>query len=260
MSAEPAEGKQEAREGLPTYRRIGHKGADAIATGNTAESFDAAVSHGVDMIELDVLRAKEGKLVVAHDYHDALLRRPMELTEALDLFLEPPLDQVEIDCDLKLASREAELAGALAGRGLVQRAMVSTMEVESLLKLRHLEPDLRLGWTYPKTRRDWTDYGWAAPAVAAALSAIRRRFPRILEKRGPKLGIDAVWAFHQIITPRLVAAAEKVGVELIAWTVDDAERIRELLATGVKGICSNDPRLFEVAELQLAREAAGKSD
>ena len=35
MSAEPAEGKQEAREGVPAYRRIGHKGADAIATGNT---------------------------------------------------------------------------------------------------------------------------------------------------------------------------------------------------------------------------------
>ncbi len=257
MSAEPAEGKQEAREGVPAYRRIGHKGADAIATGNTPESFDAAVDHGVDMIELDVLRAKEGKLVVAHDYHDALVRRPMDLTEALDLFLEPPLDQVEIDCDLKLAGREAELAGALAGRGLLERAMVSTMEVESLLKLRQLEPDLRLGWTYPKTRRDWTRYGWAAPAVAAALSAIRRRFPRILEKRGPKLGIDAVWAYHQIITPRLVSAAEKVGVELIAWTVDDAERIRELLAVGVNGICSNDPRLFEVAERQLAPAAAG---
>src|SRR6266513_5905265 len=153
-----------------------------------------------------------------------------EPTEALDLFLEPPLDQVEIDCDLKLAGREAELAGALAGRGLVERAMVSTMEVESLLKLRQLEPDLRLGWTYPKTGRDWTKYGWAAPAVAAGLSAIRRRFPGILEKRGPELGIAAVWAYHPIITPRLVEAARNVGVELIAWTVDDADRIRDLLA------------------------------
>ena len=69
---------------------------------------------------------------------------------------EKPLDQVEIDCDLKLAGREAELAGALAGHGMVERAMVSTMEIESLQKLRRLEPDLRLGWTYPKTRRDWT--------------------------------------------------------------------------------------------------------
>jgi glycerophosphoryl diester phosphodiesterase len=256
VSSEQSEGKGGAPEGIPVYRRIGHKGADAIVTGNTPESFDAAVEHGVDMIELDVLRAKEGKLIVAHDHHDALIRKPMDLAEALDLFLEPPLDEVEIDCDLKLAGREAELAGALAGRDLVGRAMVSTMEVESLLKLGKLEPELRLGWTYPKTRRDWTQYGWAGPALRAGLSAIRRRFPGILEKKGPSLGISAVWAYHPIITPRLVEAARNVGVELIAWTVDDAERMRKLLAMGVDGICSNDPRLFEVAERKVTAAAA----
>jgi glycerophosphoryl diester phosphodiesterase len=257
MSAEEAEDRQEIGEAVPAYRRVGHKGADAIVTGNTAESFDAAVEIGVDMIEFDVLRAKEGKLIVAHDHHDALTRKPMDLAEALDVFLEAPLDEVEIDCDLKLAGREAELAGALAGSGLVERAMVSTMEVESLLKLRQLEPDLRLGWTYPKTRRDWTQYGWAGPALRAGLAAIRRRFPAILEKKAPNLGVHAVWAYHPIITPRLVEAAKKVGVELIAWTVDDAERMRELLDLGVDGICSNDPRLFEVAEKQVAAAAEG---
>jgi glycerophosphoryl diester phosphodiesterase len=254
MSTEPAEDQQE--DGVPVYRRIGHKGADAITTGNTAASFDAAVEHGVDMIEFDVLRSKEGRLIVAHDPHDARRRKPMDLAEALDLFLEPPLDEVEIDCDLKLAGREAEFAGALAGSGLLDRTMVSTMEVESLTKLRQLEPDLRLGWTYPKTRRDWTQYGWAGPALRAGISAIRRRFPGILEKKGPELGISAVWAYHPIITPRLVEAARNIDVELIAWTVDDADRIRDLLAMGVEGICSNDPRLFEVAERQLEAAAA----
>jgi glycerophosphoryl diester phosphodiesterase len=251
MAGKPTGGSSETAEEVPTYRRIGHKGADAIVAGNTPESFDAAVEEGVDMVELDVLRAREGNLIVAHDYHDALHRRPMDLTEALDLFLEPPLDEVELDCDLKLPGREAELAGALAGRGLVERTMVSTMEVESLLRLRQIEPDLRLGWTYPKTRRDWTRYPWAAPALKAGLSAIRRRFPSILAKRGPELGIHAVWAYHPIITPRLVDVARNIDVELVAWTVDDAERIAELVSMGVDGICTNDPRLFEVAERGL---------
>ena len=250
MAADPAEGQKEAQGGARVYRRIGHKGADAIVTGNTPDSFDAAVEHGVDMVELDVLRAKEGRLIVAHDFHDALHRRPMDLAMALDLFLEPPLDEVEIDCDLKLPGREAELAGAIAGRGLTERAMVSTMEIESLQKLRQIEPDLRLGWTYPKTKRDWTQYGWASPALAAGLAALRRRFPGILAKQAPELGVDAVWAYHLIITPKLVEAARQAGIELIAWTVDDAERMRELLAMGVDGICTNDPRLFEVAERQ----------
>jgi glycerophosphoryl diester phosphodiesterase len=251
---------EKALEEEPTvYRRIGHKGADAVTPGNTIDSFVAAVDLGVDMIELDVLRDREGRLVIAHDYQDALSRRPLALIDALDAFLDPPLDEVEIDCDLKLPGREAELAGALAGHGLLERSMISTMEVESLLKLRKLEPDLRLGWTYPKTRRDWTQYRWMAPVLMAGIAAIRRRFPSELEARAGTLGVDAVWAYHQIITPKLVEAAEGVGVELIAWTVDDAPRMRELLDMGVHGICTNDPRLFvEVEAPEPAPEEAEK--
>jgi glycerophosphoryl diester phosphodiesterase len=244
---DPKKAKQapeEAAAETPAYRRIGHKGADAIIAGNTAESFDVAVEHGVDMVELDVLREQEGRLIVAHDFDDALRRRPMDLTEALDLFLEPPLDEVEIDCDLKLPGSEAELVGVLEGRGLLERTMISTQEIDSLRKLRQLEPDLRLGWTYPRTKRDWTQYGWAQPALRAGISALRRRYPSILAKQGPELGVNAVWVYHPIITPKAVDVAHDIGVELMAWTVDDAARIRELLAMGVDGICSNDPRLF----------------
>lgn len=243
--------------GTSLYRRVGHKGADAIAEGNTIESFEAAVSCGVDMVELDVLRDREGRFIIAHDYHDARSRRPLELTEALDAFLDPPLDRVEIDCDLKLPGREAELAGALAGHGLVDRAMVSTMEIESLQKLRRLEPGLRLGWTYPKTRRDWTRYRWAGPGVAAGLATMRRRFPKLLVEQVPKLDVDAVWVYHRIVTPRLVEAAEEVGIELITWTVDDLDRMVELLGMGVHGVVSNDPRLFAEAERITAGWAAG---
>ena len=54
--------------------RVGHKGADHVAPGNTIESFQAALEHGVDMIEFDVLRTPEGRLVLAHDYEDAAAR------------------------------------------------------------------------------------------------------------------------------------------------------------------------------------------
>jgi glycerophosphoryl diester phosphodiesterase len=256
MASGGAQNESEA----PLYRRIGHKGADAIVAGNTPESFDAAVEHGVDMVELDVLRAKEGRLIVAHDPEDAIRRRPMDLPDALDLFLDPPLDKVEIDCDLKLPGREAELAGALAGRGLLERTMVSTQEIESLKKLRQIEPDLRLGWTYPKTRHDWTQYGWARPALRATLSALRRRYPATMRKRAPELDIDAVWVYEPLITPATVEAADDVGVELIAWTVDDVNRMRELIDMGVNGIVSNDPRLFEAAEKQPAPEPEPKAE
>ena len=228
-----------------TYKRIGHKGADSIAPGNTLESFEAAVEVGVDVIELDVLRDREGRLVVAHDYHDAGTRQALELTEALDAFCEPPLDEVEFDCDLKLPGREAELAGALAGHGLLDRGMVSTMEVSSIVKLRKLEPDLRIGWTVPKTRRDWTQYRWAGPAIVAGLMTIRRRMPKIVATRAPELGVNSIWAYQRLITKKLVAATHDAGLELVAWTVDEPERITQLAEMGVDGIVSNDPRLFK---------------
>jgi glycerophosphoryl diester phosphodiesterase len=248
MAPEGDKTENDLQAGGSVYRRIGHKGADAIAPGNTIDSFITAVEHGVDMVEIDVLKGREGRLVVAHDHQDALRRRPLDLTDALDAFLHPPLDQVEIDFDLKLPGREAELAGALAGHDLFERSMISTMEIESLMKLRQLEPDLRLGWTYPKTRRDWTQYRWMAPVLLAGVATLRRRFPGELARKAPEMEIDAVWAYHQIVTPRLVEVAEEAGLELIAWTVDDLDRMRELIGMGVHGICSNDPRLFDQAE------------
>ena len=236
-------------------RRVGHKGAAELVQGNTIASFERAVEVGVDMIEFDVLRLRDGApglppdrrspLVIAHDWADAESRPRLTLDEALAAFTKPPLDRVEIDCDLKLAGREAELVDALRSHGLVDRAMVSTMYVESLAAIRELEPGLRLGWTYPLVTRPWDRRPAAAPAVIAALELMRRRFPAIARRRAPEIGAAAIWIFHRVASPRLVEVTRELGIELIAWTVDDASRVAALRDMGVDGIVSNDPRLLQ---------------
>jgi glycerophosphoryl diester phosphodiesterase len=238
------------REGL---RLVGHKGADLIAPGNTLESFRAAVAAGVDTIEFDVLWLQDAHLpmeqraplVVAHDWADAERREPLTLTEALDAFLVAPLDEVEIDLDIKLPGREEEIVAALRERDLVGRAMVSTMELYSLARIRELEPELRRGWTYPKVTKDWTSKRWTKPAMPAALMAMRYRLPGLAVQELPRLGVFAMWVYHPLISARLARIAGLAGVELIAWTVDDEARMRKLVEAGVTGLCSNDPRLFE---------------
>jgi glycerophosphoryl diester phosphodiesterase len=244
--------------------RIGHKGADAIVGGNTLESFRAAVEIGVDVIELDVLRPRSDfaavgdwkhasagpapgatdELLVAHDWGDAARRQTMTLATTLDAFTKPPLDAVEIDLDLKIAGREDEVVAAIRDRGLESRTMASTMEVSSLRELRRLAPDLRIGWTIPKTYRDWTGNRWARPLLVAGLASLRVRLPAVVRRQAPALGVWAVWVYHGAITPRLVASAHDAGVAVIAWTVDDARRVAALTAAGVDGICTNDPRLL----------------
>jgi glycerophosphoryl diester phosphodiesterase len=243
-------------------KRIGHKGADAIARGNTLPSYHAAVELGVDMIEIDVVRPESDfadggdwrratagsapgePLLNAHDWGDARRRNPMTLAEALDAFAEAPLDAVEIDLDLKLAGREDEVLAALGERDLLGRAMVSTMEVDSISVLRRLDSGLRLGWTYPKVSRDWMRTWWARILTAGALPVLRRRLPRIAAETLPRLGVQAMWVYHPLASARLAAAADHAGIELIAWTVDDLRRMQALERLGVDGICTNDPRLF----------------
>lgn len=234
--------------------RVGHKGADLIRPGNTVESFQAAVEVGVDVVEIDVLWTRDGHprqpakertpLVVAHDWHDAERREALTLAEALDAFTRAPLDRVEVDIDIKLPGREEEVVEALRERELLGRAMVSTMELSSLARLRELEPELRRGWTYPKVSRDWTSKRWARGPMLAALLAMRRRLPGIATRLLPELGVSSMWVYHPIVSRRLAGATRAAGVELIAWTVDDLAAMRKLLAVGVTGLCSNDPRLF----------------
>jgi glycerophosphoryl diester phosphodiesterase len=236
----------------PKLRLVGHKGADLIAPGNTLESFRAAVEAGADTIELDVLWLRDAHLpleeraplVVAHDWEDAARRDPLSLTEALDAFLEPPLDRVEVNLDIKLPGREEELVRALRERDLLGRAMVSTMELYSLGKVLELEPELRRGWTYPKVTRDWTSKRWAKLPMAAALVAMRQRLPGLAAEKLPKFGVEAMWVYHPLVSSRLARICKLADVELVAWTVDDLPRMERLVAMGVTGLCSNDPRLF----------------
>jgi glycerophosphoryl diester phosphodiesterase len=231
---------------------VGHKGADLIAPGNTVESFRAAVEVGVDTIELDVLWLADAHLpleqrhplVIAHDWEDAAGRTPLKLTEALDAFLEPPLEQVEIDLDVKLPGREEELVEALRERDLVGRSMISTMEMHTLRRVLELAPELRRGWTYPKVTKDWTSKRWAKLPMRAALVGMRARLPGLAAEKLPQFDVAAMWVYHPLVSPRLARICDLAGVELIAWTVDDLPRMQQLVEAGVHGICSNDPRLF----------------
>ncbi|MEM3174237.1 MAG: glycerophosphodiester phosphodiesterase family protein, partial [Candidatus Bathyarchaeia archaeon] len=47
--------------------KIGHRGAKAYEPENTIRSFKRALELGVNAIELDVRRTKDGELVVIHD-------------------------------------------------------------------------------------------------------------------------------------------------------------------------------------------------
>jgi glycerophosphoryl diester phosphodiesterase len=230
---------------MPALRRVGHKGADLIAPGNTLPSFDAALAAGVDMIEFDVLPERgSGRLVLAHDYVAAGRGDPPTLEEGLSHFASDAFDGIELDVDLKLPGYEEAVLEALRRHGLLERALVSSQYLQSLARVRELEPSLRLGWSVPRARRDYTDSRWTALPALAVLWGYRLSLPRLGARAIRARRCDALMAHWRVVTPRLVAAVREAGGELFAWTVDELPRIRALEALGVTGVITNDPRLF----------------
>ncbi len=230
-------------------RRIGHKGADHIAPGNTLASFDSALEHGCDMIEFDVLpedlKDREGgRLVLAHDPGDAARRDTLTLEEGLDHFLTEAYAGIELDVDLKLPGYEARVVAALRERGLATRTLISTMEPASLRAVRALAPEIRLGWSVPKVKRDYLASRLTRPLAYAGIGVLRRQLPGQAARAIREGRVDALMAHWAVVTPRLADAVRDAGGELYVWTVDEAPRIAALEAMGVAGVITNDPRLF----------------
>jgi glycerophosphoryl diester phosphodiesterase len=227
--------------------RVGHKGAALLAPGNTLASFRAALAAGVDMIEFDVLSERtdgSGELLLAHDYEALREGTPLTLSQALSHLAQDEFAGIELDVDVKIPGYGQRVVQALREAGLVERSLVSGMYVEELDAMRALEPTLRVGWSVPRLRRDYTtDMLTAIPALVI-LSGYRALLPRRVRAALLAGRFDAIMAHWRLITPALVRAVANGGGELYAWTVDDAAQIARLSRLGVDGIITNDPRLF----------------
>jgi glycerophosphoryl diester phosphodiesterase len=233
-----------------TLKRIGHKGADLIAPGNTLESFDAALAAGVDMVEFDVLpenRDGSGRLVLAHDFDVVERGGAVTLEQGLAHFAQDAWAGVELDVDMKLAGYERRVVDALREHGLAGRALISTMEEDSLPVVRDEGPEIRLGWSVPKIRRNPLNRRLTrVPAMVLAQYA-RRILPGRAASAIRDGRIDALMCHWALVSGRLVERIGEAGGELYVWTVDDAQRIAALERLGVTGIITNDPRLFGAA-------------
>jgi glycerophosphoryl diester phosphodiesterase len=245
-----------------TIRRVGHKGADLLAPGNTDASFDAALAAGVDMIEFDVLpeppadwrtisvadAAKrawpDGRLVLAHDWGDASKREPHTLEEGLAHLASDAFAGIELDIDLKLPGYELRVLDALRAVGMLDRTLISSQYRHSLRLIRAAEPSVRLGWSVPKLQRDPFRYAPLVPAAMVAMLAWRSALPARAARAIRSGECDALMAHWRLVTPGLLRAIRGAGGQLYVWTVDERPRIEALSALGVDGVITNDPRLF----------------
>ncbi len=155
---------------------IGHKGTSAYAPENTIASVKRAIEMGLKFIEIDVQLTKDKKVVVIHDY---LLDRTTEgsgwvkehtfeeikqfsagswfsdeyvseKVPALEEILEILPKDVMLNIEVKNIARERSdieerILGIIGDYGVKEQILISSFDHISLLKLRKLDENIKLG-------------------------------------------------------------------------------------------------------------------
>jgi glycerophosphoryl diester phosphodiesterase len=223
--------------------RVGHRGAAALAPPNTIAGVEAALAHGVDMIELDVFGRPDRTLVLGHSRRE-LGEEPVTIEDVF-AFLAENAPETGLVADVKGAGWEQELVDALRRHGLVERTVVSTSNVGSLQAFRRIESRLARSRTYPRgkvffgRRRTFVPVG--GPVLVAMRLSLQYRIAGLVEE----VEASAVTLKHQVVSRGVVERCHELGVAVFAWTVNDRSVFRRLDALGVDGVTSDDPRIFQ---------------
>ena len=252
----------------PGPRVFGHRGAAAVAPENTLASFALASALGAGYLELDVHASSDGTVVVLHDadldrttdatgpiaerswrdiqridagyrfrgtdesfpYRGQGVRIPA-LEEVLRAF---PQHFFNIEIKQAAPSIVADVVALLRSCDAAERTLLAAARDDVMAEIRAAVGDsIATGSSTGDVamfidrceRDDWSDY----------------RHP------GVALQIPRSFAGQDLVTPRTIAAAHRLAVEIHVWTINSAAEIEELLDLGVDGIMSDAPGLVRSA-------------
>ena len=214
---------------LAPLKRVGHKGADHVAPGNTLASFQAAL----DLRRRHDRVRRAARCATAASCSRTTTRTPPSATpptleEGLDHFAERGLRGVELDVDLKLPGYEREVVDGLARARADDRALISSHYLESARadrRARARAPPRLVG----AARRAATTRAVVARARRATRCSRWRRAPaRPGGARASRAGgCEALMSHCLLVTPAARARrCTSAGGQLYVWTVDDAREDR----------------------------------
>jgi glycerophosphoryl diester phosphodiesterase len=251
-----------------------HRGASVDAPENTLAAFELAVTQGAELIELDVHATRDGVLVVHHDFDlrrtagSAGLIRELTVSEVqtfdvgswrgtkfageriptLDKVLQTYGNRVLLNVEIKFdrvpyEGIESAVARAIRACGLSRRVVVSSFDLETLLRLRRIDGDIRVSLLHDAAKSSVPDSG--------ALDAASVMFARMAVAR--EAGMVGIHLDAASISADVCARAKELGLGVLAWTVDSEPEMRRLAALGIDAIVSNRPALLRAVLLEMRR-------
>ncbi|MEV8339510.1 glycerophosphodiester phosphodiesterase family protein [Leucobacter sp. NPDC077196] len=236
-------------------RIIAHRGfvpADLAADGvveNTRAAFTAALAAGAGYLETDCHLTRDGVVVLAHDADLTRIANDPREIAAVD---RAELDGVFADRGglLTLADALAEYPHARWNIDVKARAVAEPL---GRIVAPHGARVLVTSFSDAYRRAALEAAVGERRAILPATSPGKRTLTRVLlavasgSRRAAEralTGLDALQIPERqgrlrVLTPRLIATAHASGVEVHVWTVNDGQRMRELVAMGVDGVVTD---------------------
>jgi glycerophosphoryl diester phosphodiesterase len=221
---------------LPAPLLLGHRGSPSRAPENSLAGLRLALEEGAHGVEFDVRGLADGTPVVVHDdtfarTHGRELRVSDATLDDLGPLAETPggavstLEEVArwaaesgawLNIELKEDHLEEATVDAVRGAGIGERTFVSSFLPEVVGRLRRLDPGIARCFL---TKR-WT--------------AAEERDARLIQPHG-------ICLERGCAVPGVVQRIHKLGMEVVAWTVNDPREAKGMFEMGVAAIITNDP-------------------
>ena len=244
---------------------IGHRGAPTRAPENTLAGFRIAKALGCAWVEFDVRLTADEALVVCHDDRlerttngrGAISKLPLAAIRELDAggWLDPRFagERVPTLDETLMLCREHDLGAnveikAERGQGPATAAAVAT----SIAML--------AGGLPPVLISSFLEDAVAAaarqmPAIPRAM--LFRKVPGNWTKIAETLGCATINADQRYLSEALVAEISAAGYPILAYTVNDAARARQLFGWGVTSVFSDAPDIILAEAAPQIGDGAG---
>jgi len=211
---------------------VGHRGAKGLAPENTLKAIGVALKLGVDAVEVDVRATSDGKLILLHDedfWRVAGVKvKPREMTYD------------EIRYRIRISGEHVptleEAVEFINGRAGL---LVEIKEPETVNRV----VDVIRGYGFPKWIALISFYEEAlanVPKEKVALGLIYSKPPgKIVEAK--RIGAKIVLPHFRLATKKAVNFAHKLGLKVVAWTINDASTLARALEGGVDAVATDYP-------------------
>jgi glycerophosphoryl diester phosphodiesterase len=229
---------------------ISHAACKGHAPENTLAGIRAALTLGVDAIEIDVRTSRDRIPVLMHD------DRVDRTTDGTGLVRDLPLDQLT-----RLDAGARSFNGRFAGERIPTLAEVLDITRDACLlvieiKQRGIAEDVATIVRRLDARERTMIWSFDSDVVAAA-RAIMPEVPvaqlwsgvtgdaTALIERAVQRNAQAVSVHFSVVDAALVNAARLRGLTVYTWTVDEPSDQVRTAAAGVAGICTNLPDVLK---------------